>query len=210
MKNRPQPSVLFCDVGGILVENPWIYAARKMSESYGLGETRIFDELTKIARALDRGEITLREFHRDLNASLKIRSRYADFEGLALGPSLRRIVPVWDSVRALKESAEFKVVALSNMSKEVWAVLRARFGIQSLFDSAVLSFELGVAKPDPRIYRLALTRAGAKAERCLFVDDIPENVRAARSLGLGTYLAREPPATASFLLSLIGSKGRNF
>lgn len=210
MQSSHAPAVLFCDIGGVLVENPWIFVARALGERYALDEARAFDELTRVAKALDRGEITLREFHRELNASLRIQSQYAYFEGLTLGPSLRKVVPLWESVRTLKESETFEVVALSNMSKEVWSTLRKRFQIQSLFHSAVLSFEHGVTKPDPRIYRLALAQAGTEAEGCLFVDDTPENIEAATSLGLRTYLAREPVATAAFLSSLIHPGDRNF
>ncbi|MFI7615053.1 HAD family hydrolase [Nonomuraea terrae] len=57
-------------------------------------------------------------------------------------------------------------------------------GLTYFADDVVSSHRVGVAKPDPRIYRIAAERAGVAAERCLFVDDRPANVEAARALGM--------------------------
>ncbi|TDD39650.1 HAD family hydrolase [Nonomuraea terrae] len=57
-------------------------------------------------------------------------------------------------------------------------------GLTHFADDVVSSHRVGVAKPDPRIYRIAAERAGVAAERCLFVDDRPANVEAARALGM--------------------------
>ncbi|MFJ6216833.1 HAD family hydrolase [Streptomyces sp. NPDC092296] len=68
----------------------------------------------------------------------------------------------------------------------------ARLGLADLADHIVSSARVGVAKPDRRIYDLAAERAGAAAERCLFVDDRPENVRAATALGMTGLHYRTP------------------
>ncbi len=43
---------------------------------------------------------------------------------------------------------------------------------------------IGVAKPDPRVYRIAAERVGAPVHRCLFIDDTTANVIAARDVGM--------------------------
>ena len=48
----------------------------------------------------------------------------------------------------------------------------------------VISAEVGLIKPDPRIYRLALAKLGARPEESVFIDDVPANVDAARSAGM--------------------------
>ncbi|MBN0045964.1 HAD family phosphatase [Streptomyces actuosus] len=68
----------------------------------------------------------------------------------------------------------------------------AGLGLTDLADDVVSSARVGLAKPDPRIYRLAASRAGARPERCLFVDDTEENVSAARALGMTGVHFREP------------------
>jgi putative hydrolase of the HAD superfamily len=65
-----------------------------------------------------------------------------------------------------------------------WA-FEAIIGIDRFADDLVLSAEVGVDKPDPQIYRLALARLGdPDPADCLFVDDLPENVAGAEALGI--------------------------
>ncbi len=64
------------------------------------------------------------------------------------------------------------------------ARLRERLGIHELFDAVVCSAEVGMAKPDPAIYRLAAERLGLPPEACVFVDDSEANVRAAEQVGM--------------------------
>ena len=52
------------------------------------------------------------------------------------------------------------------------------------FDRWVLSYETGLSKPDPEIYRLALSQAGVKPEEAIFIDDIAGHVRGAQSVGI--------------------------
>ncbi len=78
---------------------------------------------------------------------------------------------------------EVPVVLVTNATTRLEADL-ARLGVTGLVDHVVSSARVGVAKPDPRIYRLAAARAGVPAARCLFVDDSAGNVEAARSLGM--------------------------
>ncbi|MFJ8015123.1 HAD-IA family hydrolase [Streptomyces sp. NPDC096339] len=68
----------------------------------------------------------------------------------------------------------------------------ASMGLSDLADHVVSSARVGVAKPDRGIYEIAVERAGAAPERCLFVDDRLENVRAAVALGMTGVHYREP------------------
>ncbi|WP_331767195.1 HAD-IA family hydrolase [Embleya sp. NBC_00896] len=60
----------------------------------------------------------------------------------------------------------------------------ARQGLADLADTVVNTARVGVAKPDPRVYRIAAERVGTPVRRCLFVDDTPANVAAAREAGM--------------------------
>ena len=82
----------------------------------------------------------------------------------------------------------------------------AQLGVADLADHVVNSSRVGIAKPDPRIYRIAAERAAAPAERCLFVDDRQENIDAARSCGMSGLLFREPADLRAALYPLIGDE----
>ncbi|MFI5531237.1 HAD family hydrolase [Kitasatospora sp. NPDC051853] len=76
-----------------------------------------------------------------------------------------------------------------------------RLGIDDLADHVVSSARVGIAKPDPEIYRIAAERAGVPAHRCAFVDDSRTNVEAARRAGMTGVLYR----SAADLRRLVGS-----
>jgi len=83
---------------------------------------------------------------------------------------------------------------LSNSGPEVMARVRADHPLEALFDAVVISCEVGLAKPDPRIFRLCLERLGLSAAVALFVDDRADNVEAAASVGLQTLQFEGPDA----------------
>jgi len=202
MGQRKALSVLFADIGGVLIENPWIAVAAGLSTTFGLDRAQVFHDLDLLSRDLDKGEIDLRSFNEKLShaAGRDIPQEY--FEKLLLDESPRRILPVWNSLFRLRSSAALKIIALSNMSRDYWSTLETRFHISSLFDATVLSYELGVIKPDPTIFRIALERAGSPAHLCMFMDDSAANIRSAKTLGLNTHLVTDPKETSAFLLSL--------
>jgi 2-haloacid dehalogenase len=73
---------------------------------------------------------------------------------------------------------------LSNMEAETFPLRLNRFGFMRWFDGHVISGLEGMAKPDPRIYRLLLRRYELPAARVLFIDDRADNVAAARAAGM--------------------------
>jgi HAD superfamily hydrolase (TIGR01509 family) len=88
-----------------------------------------------------------------------------------------------DLVRALKERGATTVYATSGQPQDVDA-LRATIGADQWIDDAVNSSEVERSKPAPDIFRLALERSGAAAERAVVVGDTVWDVEAAHALGL--------------------------
>ena len=71
------------------------------------------------------------------------------------------------------------------------------------FDELVISAEVGIMKPEPRIYELALEKLGVTASEAVFVDDTPPNVEGARSLGMHTVLFKDPARAIRDLKELL-------
>ncbi|MCD0453000.1 HAD-IA family hydrolase [Actinocorallia sp. API 0066] len=81
-------------------------------------------------------------------------------------------------------------------------------GVYDLIDVAVLSETEGVRKPDPRIYRRALTALGLPASTCVFVDDQEANLPPAQALGIHTvHHSTDPTTTAAHLTGLFSPPG---
>ncbi len=88
---------------------------------------------------------------------------------------------VSDLIRELKP--HHRLILLSNTNVWHWDYAVHHFPIVAEFDDRVVSFEEGVLKPHPAIYRAALEKAGGYDE-VVFIDDIPVNVAGARILGI--------------------------
>jgi epoxide hydrolase-like predicted phosphatase len=76
--------------------------------------------------------------------------------------------------------------------------------LEEVFDTVLISGEVGLRKPHADIYRLAAERLGLKPEECLFVDDFPPNVEAARELGMSGYVHEESARSIRDLSGLLG------
>jgi len=86
-------------------------------------------------------------------------------------------------VRRLKTELG-RVALLSNINRECAGHLEANFDWIGLFDVVVYSCDHLLLKPERAIFDLCLAKLGLRAERCLFIDDIEENVEGARAAGL--------------------------
>lgn len=73
-----------------------------------------------------------------------------------------------------------------------------------LFDATVVSAEVGLRKPDPAIYHVALQAIGAEPGATVFVDDMQANIDAAAALGMATVLHVDAETTATALAELLG------
>ncbi len=108
-----------------------------------------------------------------------ILSYRANFDRSLIG----EIAATVDVLRDL-HAAGVRLLALTNWSAELFPVARGRFDFLELFEDILVSGEERLAKPDPRIFELLTERSGLPPGACVFVDDKPENVEAARAAGL--------------------------
>jgi putative hydrolase of the HAD superfamily len=153
--------------------------------------------------ALERGECPAAEFERILAAELlRVDGAPVVAEGL-----LRRMfaasMPVpamYDTIRTLR-GAGFGTALLSN-SWGCGEYPRADF--PQLFDTVVISAEVGMRKPEEAIFLHAAQTLGLTPQECVFIDDIEANVDAAMTCGMTGVLHTEPAATAAALQDLLG------
>jgi putative hydrolase of the HAD superfamily len=177
---------LISDFGGVLVRTRSGDSRRALEQRLGLPpntiEARVFssdlslkamcggaseDELWRtLERELDlpRFGMTRQEFQDEFFAD--------DFLDEELVAFVRSVRP------------DLKTGLISNAWDGLREVLRTRVPIADAFDEIVISAEEKIAKPDPRIYHLALERLGVKADEAIFLDDFSENIDAAKALGL--------------------------
>jgi putative hydrolase of the HAD superfamily len=77
------------------------------------------------------------------------------------------------------------------------------WGFEAITDDIVYSHEVGLMKPDPRIYELAAQRLGVRLDELVFVDDVPEYVEAAKTTGCRAILHESTPTTIAAIERII-------
>jgi putative hydrolase of the HAD superfamily len=201
-------SVVLVDALGTLVEleRPWPYLVRELADRGVAVEERA-------AREAMLAEMAYYRLHHDEASDLaglaELRRRCAailsDELELDLDPAaveaamlaaLRfRPYPEVPRVLAALRARGEAIVVVSNWDVSLHGVLQ-RTGLEPLVDAVVTSAELGVAKPDPRIFEHALALAGARAQDALHVgDDLPADVEGARAAGITpVFVARDGEA----------------
>jgi 2-haloacid dehalogenase len=102
--------------------------------------------------------------------------------------------PIQPSVEILArlKAAGYPLYAISNWSLEKYSLIRPRHEFFDWFEQVLVSGEVKVAKPDPRIYQVFLERTGLHAGDCLFIDDSEPNIEVARRLGFQTIHFESP------------------
>ena len=152
--------------------------------------------------ALERGECTNEEFERQLAAQLT----HVDGRPVAHDDLLARMFAagavenaMLDLIRALRQ-AGLRTALLSNS----WGDDYRRDLFPELFDVVVISAEVGMRKPEERIFRHTAALLGLEPEECVFIDDVAANIAAAEAIGLIGVHHREPGPTALRLTELLG------
>ena len=84
------------------------------------------------------------------------------------------------------KQAGYELHGLSNWSSEKFAIACTKYEFFQLFETILLSGDIKLLKPDPRIYAVLLERIGRSASECLFIDDSEQNIKTAQGLGFET------------------------
>ena len=102
--------------------------------------------------------------------------------------------PIPGTVEILQKLHEggFRLYGLSNWPAQKFQVVRRKYDFFSWFDAIIISGEVRVAKPDPRIFYLLLDQIARPAAECLLIDDSKANIQTAQSLGFHTILFQSP------------------
>jgi len=187
----PATAVIF-DFGGVFIDSPFT-AAVQTAEDLGMEPAAMLevvfgsydDDTDHPWHRLERGECSLEVAREEIVAASQASG----------GP---RIDPLDVLIRLSGGAVREEMVAccrelrahsiptglLTNNAKEFAEFWRPMLPLDELFDDVVDSCEVGMRKPDPRIYHLAIERLGVEASSTVFIDDAPGNVDAADAIGL--------------------------
>ena len=132
---------------------------------------------------LDKGEISLNEAIDSITAVSSLTK-----EEIAHVFNLRTnlMFPLDQNVKILSglKKQGFRLYYLSNFPKDVFDEIKAGYYFFKYFDGGIISSEVHITKPHPRIYEIILEKYDLIAEECLFIDDLEPNIKAAELFGM--------------------------
>jgi len=153
--------------------------------------------------ALERGECTNEEFERQLAGQLThVDGRPVRADGLLakMFAATAMETAMLELVRSLRRAGLRTALLSNSWGNDDYP----RHLFPELFDVVVISAEVGMRKPEERIFRHTAELLGLAPEECVFIDDVEANVLAAQALGLETVHHREPGPTVAWLSERLG------
>lgn len=195
-------TVIF-DVGNVLTRFGW----QEFIRSFGYAE----DICVRVGNATiespywkeyDRGvmsndEIVNSFISLDKGVEKEIRETMENFEGI-LTPA-DYAIPWIESLKSMG----LRVLFLSNFSERACNECRDALGFLDHVDGGIFSYRVKLIKPDPAIYKCIVDTYGLVPDRCVFIDDLEENIKAAGDYGMHTILFRDYETAKEKLRSLL-------
>jgi putative hydrolase of the HAD superfamily len=180
------PAAVVLDLGGVVMLEPTDELFAALRGHVGLDADAFEAAWAAPRHAYDRGDLTAAEYWRlvGFDGGARLEDVLDADAACWSTPNL----PLAEWIPRLR-AAGVRTGVLSNMPREQWDRLGPAYARWlDGCDELTLSFEVGSAKPEERIYRHCLERLGTPPAETLFVDDRPENVEAALALGLDAIL----------------------
>lgn len=176
-------SVIF-DLGRVIVPIDFSLAYRRVEQLSGIPAADVPRRIaaTGLVDEFESGRIAPRDFARALTQHLGFTATYEEFCDLWSSIFLPQpLIPpaVFESL-----ASRYRLVLLSNTNAIHFEMIRENYPLLSHFHAFVLSYEVGVMKPEAAIYNRAIAEARCAAAECVFIDDLAVNVDAARRQGM--------------------------
>ncbi|MCR4341320.1 MAG: HAD-IA family hydrolase [Gemmatimonadaceae bacterium] len=177
-------TTIFWDIGGVVLTNGWDTAAReRAAERFALDRDDYGQRHAMAVTELETGQITLDEY---LEQTVFCRPRdfppesFKDF----MFEQSRPIDGTLDVLAGVAATGRYLLGTLNNESRELNQFRLEKFGLRQWFSIYVCSSYLGVMKPAPAIFRIALDLVQRDPARVLMIDDRPLNAEAAARAGM--------------------------
>jgi putative hydrolase of the HAD superfamily len=196
---------VFFDFGGVIMRTEFQAPRQHLAERFRMD----YDDIDKAvfgsesARRASIGEITeeahwlevLKRFRRPASEMKSFKDEF--FGGDMID---RQLV---EAIRSMNGKVHTGLIS------NAWSGLRdfiTREKIIDVFDTVVISAEVGVVKPSARIYEIALEQAKVKANEAVFIDDVAVNIEACEKVGMKGILFKDPHETLTQLNRLLKIK----
>jgi glucose-1-phosphatase len=172
------------DLGGVIVRTEDYSWRERLAQRLGRPCLELENLVFSSASALraQSGELTDEQHWENVRRELNLTpAQLAEFQD-DFWHGDRLDLELVETIRNLRPN--YKTGLLSNNFPGLRNALREPWNIEDAFDSIVISAEVGLLKPDARIYRLALTQLDVLPDEAVFIDDFPRNLVGAEAVGM--------------------------
>lgn len=182
-----QVKVVFLDIGGVLLSNGWGHKSReKAAKIFGLN----YDEMNILHNFIynvhEIGRISLDDYLDTVVYSHPRDFTKNEFKNFMFAQS-KELPDMLPWLIKWKQGCGFRIISINNEARELNDYRIEKFGLHQCFDAFISSCEVGMRKPDPGIYRLALGIAQVNPEECVYFDDRSMLVQQAQKLGIRSF-----------------------
>lgn len=195
------PTAIIFDLGNVLISVNEVRFAQRLAAATGRSAQELGDffQRSPLNNEYAMGHLTTDEFYQALVRDLAFQGSFEEFADI-----WNDIFDPIEDTLALAMSLKGKLprVILSNTNALHLEYLRENFPIIHDFDGHVFSQEVGLLKPDVKIYEYTLRQYGLDASRTVFIDDLAPNIAGARAAGLTAIQCLNPAQVRQELTKL--------
>lgn len=179
-------NTIIFDIGNVLVDFKWEQYLRDCGYNDEIvrkvSEATVKNDLWK---KWDRGDIEEAEIIEqscklEPSVEREIRKLFVDIEQL-----INEFDYSAEIIKKLKENG-YKVYLLSNYARSHYELDKKNFKFLDYVDGGIISYEVILAKPEPEIYKALIQKYNINPQEAVFLDDLPENLEAAKPFGFHT------------------------
>lgn len=194
------------DLGGVLVRTEDYSSRQKLADRFGLSRCEL-EELvfnSESGKKAQLGQISALQHWKFITRPFQLTpGELNEFQENFWGGD-RLDETLVDTIRSLR--TQYRTALLSNAFSDLRDMISQQWMIDDAFDEIVISSEVGAMKPAARIYKLTLEQLNVRPEHAVFIDDFPQNIRAARDLNLETIHFKSPEQILGALEGLLQNK----
>lgn len=180
--------LLFLDIGGVLLSDGWNHTSRMEAiAKFGLESIQFQKDHAVAFPLFENGKLTLQQYLDGVVFNVERNFTKEDFMAFMYSKStqLPDFLP-W--LIEWKKRNKIKIFSINNEGKEFNDYRIKQFNLHDCFDAFISSCEVGVSKPDPSIFKLALGIANEAPQNCLYFDDRAIHVAIARQMGINAHI----------------------
>lgn len=180
-------STIIFDIGNVILNFDYLRAAHRLADETGLSLDQVKEHFyfSTWERAYSRGEMSSEDFYAKIKKDLRLEM------------SFERFAAIWNDIFWLNEvtadviqrlKGNYKLACISNTNDLHYRYWRESFKVLDLIEVFFPSHEVGLRKPSGEIFHLVIAKMKFDPKEALFIDDMPENVEAAKHAGFNAVL----------------------